>query len=241
MRKTLLALTILSVTSAPAFAQEGRRILPQLPAGGTVLHLNESADMRLEHDRLAVTLMASHNATDQAEVQNIINKQMKTALDVAKRFKDVKTSTGGYNVYRQFGRDNSYETWQGQQTITLDGSNFDDVMEASSALQAKDLTVQDMRYYVSDEKVTAQKANLIQKALEKAQVQAQAMAKQLGRSHVDVVEVQAGGGYAPMPPRPMMAMAMKGARDSVAMESMQGQAGEDVVSQNIQVMFYLLP
>lgn len=235
MKKTLfLAAGLLFAVSA--FADD-EKMLPTLPADGVRLTLSESADVTVDHDRVSMTLRAEAEGGTADMVQNDVNRRMTEALSAARRVADkVKVVTGSYSVY-QTGKE---RLWRANQTITLDSADSTAMLKLAGEMQKVGLVASGMNYYLSDEKAATYRSQLLQEATKKLNAQAEALAKALGKTRVQVITLNVGGSYRP----PVMYKAMRmetmamGAAD---MAAPVGDAGEQKVSASVDAMVYLLP
>ena len=96
MKKYLLTLAVLCLPTF-AHAQDVGGIT--LEKGQTMLSLSATEQVDLQQDLLQGSLRMEVTGKDAKTVQDQINKAVQQALALTKGVKEVKTSTGNYNVY----------------------------------------------------------------------------------------------------------------------------------------------
>lgn len=234
--KKMLFLAAGLLFAVPAFAND--KLLPVLPADAVRLTLSESADVTVDHDRVSMTLRAEAEGGTTEMVQNDVNKRMTEALNQARRVADkVKVVTGSYNVY-QTGKE---RLWKASQTLTIDSNDATALLRLAGEMQRAGLIASGMNYYLSDEKAATYRNQLLQEATKKLTVQAEAMAKALGKNRVQVVTLNVGGSYRPPVMYKAMRMESMAMAASADMAAPVGDGGEQKVSASVDAMVYLLP
>jgi len=186
-----LALTLFaSATLAPAArADEGLR-LP--PTGHTLLNFSATERMSLAQDTLTATLRIESRNADPRKVQADINTAMERALAAAKKVAGVKVTTGGYHVYEQ-RLERNLRLWQGQQTLQLESKNAAAVLELAGQLQGGGFAMSGLSYSLSPEKAESVRDELMVKALGSLKTKAALVARTLGKSGYELVDVSLGG------------------------------------------------
>jgi predicted secreted protein len=220
MRKYLVALSALCLLSpvGQANAQDYKTLL-DIPEGATLISLSANERVEIEQDLLIANLRVEKEDADAKKVQDEINAIMTKALEEAKSVKSVKVSTQQYHVY-QYDRNPGDSprrnmVWRGQQGLEIKGKTADELLALVGKLQESGLTISGLSYTVSPELLEETRENLLEDALKKLQSKAERTAKALGKSTVDMLQINVDiGGYYPAP---MMARA-------VAMDSMSAKA-----------------
>lgn len=251
MKKICLTAAALFAIS-PAMAQEVKAI--PLEKGQTILSLSATEQTDLKQDLLQASLRIEVDGKDVKKVQDEINAAMKKALDTTKDAKEVKTSTGQYNVYSYDPNPqpptplNQKERqarmiWKGSQTIELQSKDQAQLLELVGKIQELGFAMNGLNYTLSPEQSEAYRDNLMTAALKKIQTKADIAAKALGKSGYEIVEVNVDGA-SPIPPMPVMykAARMEMATDAVAgMAAPVAQAGEQTVSLSVNARVVLTP
>lgn len=188
---SVLALTLLTATSlaASARADDGLQ-LP--PTGHTVLNFTATERISLPQDLLTAALRIEARSSDPRKAQADINTAMEKALATAKKVAGVKVTTGGYQVYEQ-RLERNLRMWQGQQTLQLESKNAAAVLELAGQLQASGFAMSGLSYSLSPERAESVRDELMVKALGSLKAKAALVARTLGKSGYDLVDVNLGG------------------------------------------------
>ena len=228
--RSLYSLAILAALAAPAFADDK----PDITEKYTVLNLNETAERKVEQDRLSASLVIDEKGLTAAEAQTNVNKKMDAALKLTKKYPDVKVSTGYYNVWQEANNG----VWHGRQSIDLNSGNSKQALELIGLLQKQGLQAQGVNYYLSEEAQKALNDLLTTEALKKIKARAENMAATLGLKVARFAEINPGYNYQPYyRAMPMMAMAKGMEMDTAVAPS--ADADEQSVSVTISAKVYL--
>jgi len=254
MRIALLSLAAAAAIIMPsmtpaAYAQEETIALP--PEGHTILNISVTERTEVTQDTLSAALRYEMDGGSANEIQDAINKAVKSALDEAKKYNDVKTSTGGYHVYSYNERNmvdprtgepiSKKKSWRGSQSITLEGENASALLELAGKIQEMGFLMGGLNYSLSPEKSESVRDGLMTKALGKLGTRASLAAKALNKSGYDILEVNIDSS---MPSFPVYRMMAKGAMamDSAAeMAAPSAEAGESDVTMTINARVMLKP
>jgi predicted secreted protein len=181
---------------APTARADGGLQLP--PTGHTVLNFSATERMSLPQDLLTAALRIEARNADPRKVQAEINTAMEKALATAKKAAGVKVTTGGYQVYEQ-RLERNLRMWQGQQTLQLESKNAAAVLELAGQLQASGFATSGLSYSLSPEKAESVRDELMVKALGSLKAKAALVARSLGKSGYELVDVNLGGDMPVMP------------------------------------------
>ena len=210
MPRLWLFLCVASLLAFPAAADEAPRY--------NLVRLQSQESEAVSNDTMHVTLTASGERRDAAELASQVNADMAWALDLAKRHADVKVSTGNYRTW-QVRQDNKMKGWQARQDLVLESRDTRTLSQLTGLLQEK-LQVDSMRFSVSAETRTAVENRLIELALQAFKVRAGIIGDKLQASGYRIVDLDVGT-FAQQPP---VVYRAKGA--VVAMESDMAVATE---------------
>jgi predicted secreted protein len=180
---------MLCMLAPSAHADDGLR-LP--PTGHTVLNFTATERISLPQDLLTAALRIEARNADPRKVQADINTAMEKALATAKKVAGVKVTTGGYQVYEQ-RLERNLRMWQGQQTLQLESKNAAAVLELAGQLQASGFAMSGLAYSLSPEKAESVRDELMVKALGSLKARAALVARTLGKSGYELVDVDLGG------------------------------------------------
>ena len=231
-----LTLPLLS-TSAQAQNSDGLALPPE---GSTIINFSASERRTMPQDLLMASLRIEvDDKNDPVAVQKKINEAMKKALDVTKGESAFKVSTGAYSVYkydnpiivnRQTGEQKLEPVWRGSQTIDIESKNSAKLLEAVGKIQNMGFAMNNLAYTLSQDVMEKTRDELMVEALKKLQAKAKIVAQTLGKSSVELVDVNVDTGgpvmpmYKTMMARGEMAMAADAAPPPVA------EAGETDVT-----------
>lgn len=231
-----LTLPLLS-TSAQAQNSDGLALPPE---GSTIINFSASERRTMPQDLLMASLRIEvDDKNDPTAVQKKINEAMKKALDVTKGESAFKVSTGAYSVYkydnpiivnRQTGEQKLEPVWRGSQTIDIESKNSAKLLEAVGKIQNMGFAMNNLAYTLSQDVMEKTRDELMVEALKKLQAKAKIVAQTLGKSSVELVDVNVDTGgpvmpmYKTMMARGEMAMAADAAPPPVA------EAGETDVT-----------
>ena len=255
MRKILLCGLMAFGLSFPVttMAQDTKTIL-DLPAGHTILNVSASEQREVEQDLLVANLRYQAENKDPKALQNDINDIMKKAVEKAKKTKDVKVSTQQYYVHQYdpprprpkpgqtFTEEDAkkFRTWRGQQGLQLKSKSADELLELTGELQKMGLIMNGLNYTLTPEKMEETRDDLMEAALEKIKDKAGRTAKVLGKSTVQIreINVDTGGNYHPQPM--MRTMAAPGGA-AMEMAAPVATPGESNISMSVSARVVLKP
>ena len=186
----LASSTLMLAMMAPSARADGGLQLP--PTGHTLLNFSATERMSLPQDTLTAVLRIESRNADPRKVQADINTAMEKALATAKKVAGVKVTTGGYQVYEQ-RLERNLRLWQGQQTLQLESKNSAAVLDLAGQLQSSGFAMSGLSYSLSTEKAESVRDELMVKALGSLKAKAALVARSLGKSGYDLVDVNLGG------------------------------------------------
>ena len=248
MKKFILMSALLLSTVTSAQAQQAQPAIV-LEKGQTMLSLSATEQIELKQDLLQASLRIEVTGKDGRKVQEEINEAMQKALAATKDVKEVKTSTGQYNVYSfdpnptppQPKTTKPQMQWKGFQTIDLQGKDQTKLLELVGKIQDLGFVMNGLNYTLSPDQAESVRDDLMTNALKKIKTKADIAAKALGKTSFDIVEVNIDGA-SPIPPMPVMfkAARMEMASDA-GMAAPVAQAGEQTVSLSVTARVVLKP
>lgn len=233
----------------PSFAQDNGLSLP--PEGQTIINLSATERRTMPQDLLMASLRIEVEDKNSAvAVQRKINEAMTKALDLAKKEKSLKVSTGAYSVYKneqpilvnqKTGEYKSEVVWRGSQTIDIESKDALKILDIVGKIQEMGFAMNNLMYTLSPEASEKVRDELMVIALKKLTAKADLVAKTLGKSKADLVEVNvdSGGPVYPMA-KTMMARAEAG-MVADAMAAPVAEAGETDVSLSVSARALIKP
>jgi predicted secreted protein len=184
-----VVLCLAMLLASPAVADE--------PTRYNLVRLQSQESEPVSNDTMHVTLSASGEQRDAADLAAGINSDMAWALDLAKRHPDVKVSTGNYRTW-QVRQDNKMKGWRARQELMLESRDTQTLSQLTGLLQEK-LQVDSMHFSVSAETRTAVENRLIELALQAFKVRAGIIGSQLQATGYRIVDLNIGT-FAQQPP-----------------------------------------
>lgn len=217
---------------------------------GTTLSLSATVYRTLPQDRLQVNLNFDKQGKTAEEVQKAINGKMQEAQRAYSLVKNIKPTTGGYNVWREYAPEpaprpdgtpawtpaqrEKAATWRGNQVLMLEGAAQDaDFIKLIGTLQGMGFATQGMNYMLSRAATEEARDELIVEALGSLRQRANRMAKALEMRKVEFVNISTDGQPIMPVPMPMYERMKTGAVMAMAGDAMPapvGQAGESEVN-----------
>lgn len=195
----ILALFIFVPFTAQADIKDPVFLLQQ---NESLLHIAATERREVDQDLLIANLKVEVENKDNKIVQNTVNTSMAKALDIAKKYKDVKAITRSYNVYsydKNSGRKNLQRqiVWKGQQSLVLKSKNADDLLELAGKIQEAGFIMNGLNYTLSPEVAAQIQDEMLEAALKKLSTRAQRAAVALGKSKAELKDINTQGNYQP--------------------------------------------
>ncbi|MEZ5815024.1 MAG: SIMPL domain-containing protein [Alphaproteobacteria bacterium] len=202
--RAILIFAFVFIFTLPAQAQVEDPIF-KLQQDESLLHITATEQREVDQDLLVANLRIEVEDERNETVQNDINTAMGRALEIAKKYKDVKAITRGYNVHqydKNGGRKNMprHMIWRGQQSVQLKSKNADELLELAGKIQEAGFVMDGLSYTLSPELAAKVQDEMLEAALEKLTARAQRAAKALGKSKAELKEINTQGNYIPVEP-----------------------------------------
>ena len=231
-----LSLLILPLAAAPAMAQDGLNLPPE---GTTIVNFSSTEKRTVPQDLLMASLRIEVDEGDAKTIQTKINEAMKKALELAKKESAFKVSTGAYSVYKydkpivinaKTGEQKTEPVWRGSQEINIESKDSTKLLDTVGKIQELGFAMNNLAYTVSPEVADKVRDELMVEALKKLSAKAEVVAKALGKSKAELVDVNVDSGGPVMPMyKTMMARGEAMAMDA-AMPAPVAEAGETDLS-----------
>jgi predicted secreted protein len=189
--------------ASPATADEQTRY--------NLVRLQSQESEPVSNDTMHVTLIASGEQRDAADLASQINSDMAWALDLAKQYQAVKLSTGNYRSW-QVRQENKMKGWRARQDLVLESRDTQMLSELTGLLQEK-LQVDSMSFSVSPENRTAVENRLIEVALQAFKVRAGIIGSHLQATGYRIVDINVGT-FTQQPPVVYRSQGMAAAMES---------------------------
>ncbi|HNQ93022.1 MAG TPA: SIMPL domain-containing protein [Alphaproteobacteria bacterium] len=250
MKYFLMFFCVLSMTPLVVQAQEARAVLE---TGQTLVTLNASDQKDVEQDLLVADLRIEIDDKDARTVQDRINKAMQQAVAVAKKVSEVEVSTGQYYVYSYDPNSTPRPVasvgqkpkliWKGSQSLQIQSKDSQKILDLVAEIQDQGFAVNGLSYTLSNELAETYRDELMVGALKKIQSKAALIAKSLGKSGYDIIEVNVEGAYMPSP-MPMlrgMAKAEMAMASDMAVSAPVAEPGKTTVNLSVSARVVIKP
>lgn len=186
-----LGLATLLLFNAPLQAGESPPVYDRI-------HLSVSATAEVDNDIVTARLYIQRDGENPAKLADEINREMRSALDVAKATEGVDVQTGSYRTNPRY-RNSTLIGWQVRQDLLVESANAAVLGKLVGELQ-NHLNVESIGYRVSDSARKAAEEKLIVEALENFQARASLVSGSLKRKDYRLVQMNINTGYhSPIP------------------------------------------
>jgi predicted secreted protein len=206
----LIATNLLLMSASILFAQTNQDIL-RYKEPQNIVQLSAQAALDAQQDILTINMSATREATD----ANVVQTQLKTALDAA--LSEAKKSvqpgqfdvkTGNFSLYPRYSRDGKINGWQGTTELILEGRDFAKISAVAGKIQT--LTVINVAFSLSRDQRAKVEIEAQHMAIERFRSKASDIAKNFGMASYSLREVVVSAGDQGYVARPRMAeMSMK--------------------------------
>lgn len=201
----LIAINAIFMAATATFSQTnqdfGRFKEPQ-----NVIQLSANAAVDVQQDILTISMSATREAAD----ANVVQTQLKTALDAglseAKKNAQpgqLDVRTGNFSLYPRYGRDGKINGWQGATELILEGRDFAKISSVAGKLQT--LTVGNVAFSLSRDQRAKVETEAQHIAIDRFRAKAADIAKNFGMTGYSLREVAVSAGDQSYMPRPRVA------------------------------------
>jgi predicted secreted protein len=175
-----------------------------MPPPENVVQLSATLTVEVAQDLLRMSLAATRQGPDAAQLQAQLKGSLEQALAEARRTAapgEMDVRTGDFRLTPQYGRDGKITTWQGTAELVLEGRDFPRIAQAAGRIQA--LTLSNVSFALSREHRAAAERDAQVQAVASFRGKAAELAKSFGFAGYSLREVAVNAGDSGMPPRPM--------------------------------------
>jgi predicted secreted protein len=202
MRNLLLA--ILLLTAATSYAEDN--------AIYNRVDFNVEASREVQNDLLVAQMSIDLEDRLPALVATRLNLALNEALGKAKKYPNVKTTSGNQNTYPTYTNNSRISSWHGRGELRLESRDFKAAGELIAELQTL-LQLGNVQFTVAHDTRVQVENDLIGEAIHAFQSRADAIRTAMGAKSYKTVRFSINqGGY--QQPRPMMAMARAAISDA---------------------------
>lgn len=196
---------------------------------GNKIHFAITENQQVENDTISVSFKKISQGRTAQAVMDDINKKMKTAVSLLKKYPDIVIQTSQYNIHPVYNKQRVISHWKGHQLLTLTFDKKPELLKSLTELQSH-LSYHSMRFSVSDALKQQLLNTLTVRAITRFQKQADMIADSFQASHYKILETRIN-----MPNQPRPIQNFGGARMMMA-ESMAPpavEAGESTIKVHI--------
>jgi predicted secreted protein len=200
-----IAINLIIMPASIVFSQSnqdiGRYKEPQ-----NIVQLSVNAALEVQQDILTISLSATREAAD----ANVVQTQLKTALEAAlsEAKKNVQpgqvdVKTGNFSLYPRYSRDGKINGWQGTTELILEGRDFAKISSVAGKIQT--LTIANIAFSLSRDQRAKVETEAQHMAIDRFRAKASDIAKNFGMTSYSLREVAVNAGDQGFVARPRMA------------------------------------
>lgn len=213
-----LVITPASIVFSQSNQDIGRYKEPQ-----NIVQLSANATLEVQQDILTISMTATREAAD----ANVVQTQLKTALDAAllEAKKNVQSGqidvkTGNFSLYPRYSRDGKINGWQGMTELILEGRDFAKISFVAGKIQT--LTIANVAFSLSPDQRAKVETEAQHMAIDRFRAKASDIAKNFGMTSYSLREVAVNAGdqgYVARPRMTEVSMKMSSADAPVPVEA----------------------
>ncbi len=204
-----------------------------------VVQLSANAHVEVGQDLLTMTLSATREGTDAAQVQGQLKQTLDAALALARKQATpggMEVRTGGFSLQPRYGRDSRISTWVGTAELILEGRDAERISLTAGKVQG--MTVSGAQFSLSREQRQSVESQVQAAAIERFRGRATELARSFGFSGYSLREVSVSGSEQGFYPKARMFAAEARAMASDA--AVPVEAGKATVQVTVQGSVQLL-
>jgi predicted secreted protein len=214
---------------------------PPAPASN-VVHLSAVATQEVLQDLLTITLQATQEGSQAAEVQSALKQQMDGALAEARKSAQspaMEVRTGAYSVQPRYNSSGRINGWQGHAQLILLGTDIARITQTAGRLNQ--LTVQNVSYGLSRALREQNESALTSQAIARFRARAAQIAADFGLKGYTLGDVTVSSTEPGFEPRPYLLQSMRANAASVADAPVPVEPGKGVLSVTVSGQVVLTP
>ena len=220
----IIAPSALCISAAPVFSQN-----QVVPEPRNVAQLSARGAVEVQQDELILTLGASADGKDAANVQAQLRQVVDAALKVARSQAEapqMEVRTGQFSLYPRNGRNGEITGWQGRAELVLQGRDFARITATAARIQG--MPIANVGFGLSRSESERAEREAQSQAIEAFKARAATLTKAFGFAGYALREVSVSSqGQMPLPRQRMMAMEAK--MSSMADSTLPVEAGKSTV------------
>ena len=209
-----------------AYALNGVSYAHEIPVHYDRISLTASAEKKVPHDELQVTLYATSDAEDARTTSDEVSERIHKALSILNSESGISTQTGSFNTHPVY-RKQKITGWRSRQSLEVKSSDSALLSQLIGRVQ-NIVQLENIRYNVSEQLRRITENQLIEKAMQNFQHRARLVTSSLRREKYRLVDMTINTSH----PRPNLVQA----RTMATMESAATpaiQAGKQLIQVTI--------
>ena len=221
---TLATLMISAAVSSNLFAQSNDSL------NYNVVNLQAEATRQVSNDEMHAVLFIEKSNKQPAVLSSQITQLMNQAMQLAKKYPQVKVETGSQTTYPVYDNDsNKLKEWRGRAEINIESTDFKAASQLVSELQ-QSFQTESINFTVSDAQRKKVENELMVEASKNFQQRAQLLSQTWNKSGYNLVNLNlnTSNHY----PQPMMRASMAKFANAEAADAQNVAAGESKITVN---------
>ncbi len=223
----LLKLPLLILATGISFS-----VLADTEPKTNIINLQADASKQVSNDEMHAILFIEKSNKQPAQLSTQMTQLMNQAINISKKYPQVKVETGSQTTYPVYDNNNStkLKEWRGRAEVNIESKDFKAASQLISELQ-QDFQTQSINFTVSTEKRKQVENELLTEATQNFQQRAQVLTKAWNRSSYNLVNLNMNtNNYSPRPLA--MARAAMVVESAPAADSQNMAAGESTITVN---------
>jgi predicted secreted protein len=162
------------------------------------VNLQANAEREIPNDEMRVVMVTEHQGSKPDQLADLINKDMRWALNESKKFKSIMSSTRSYRTNPIY-KNRIITAWQASQELELNGRDFSDITKLVNELQGK-LQVRQMTFNPTSESRKAYENELIEDAMKAFKERIEIVKKQMEQKDYRIIDINIQTNNQALPP-----------------------------------------
>jgi predicted secreted protein len=212
------------------------------PARQNVVSFQASATQELTQDLMVITLQATREGSQAAEVQSGLKQQLEAALAEARKTAQpgaMEVRTGSFSVQPRYQSNGRVNGWQGSAQLVLEGTDIARVSQAAGKLSQ--LQVVGVSYGLSRALREQKEAELTQQAIARFKARAAQVASGFGFKSWGLGEISVSSTEPGFEGRPPMLMAVRAKGIEMADAPLPVEPGKGLLQVTVSGQVVLVP
>ena len=151
------------------------------------VNMQSQVEREVPNDEMQAVLVSERQGKNAASLSRSVNAEMKWALGLVKRHKDIQVSTRAYQTYPIY-KDNQVVGWRVSQELQMKGQDMAKMSEVIGELQEK-LQVRQMLFSASKASRDAIESELIEEAMQAFKRRAAIVSKHMDNKDYRIVNL----------------------------------------------------